>query len=66
MLMTVIVAGTAPLVFVWYILTELGSILENAVKMGVPIPEWLMKLLSVGLKIINAQGDSLSEDPVIE
>lgn len=38
MLMTVIVAGTAPLVFVWYILTELGSILENTVKMGAPSP----------------------------
>ena len=50
-----------PLVFAWYILTELGSILENAVKMGAPIPDWLMNLLSVGLKAINAKGDNLAE-----
>lgn len=42
-----------PLVLAWYILTELGSILENAVKMGAPIPAWLMKLLTVGLKAID-------------
>lgn len=46
-----------PLVFAWYILTELGSILENAVKMGAPIPEWLMKLLTVGLKAINTKAE---------
>ena len=50
------------LVFAWYILTELGSILENAVKMGAPIPEWLMDLLTAGLKAINARGDDLTED----
>lgn len=46
-----------PLVLAWYILTELGSILENAVKLGAPIPEWLRKILSVGLSIINAKGN---------
>lgn len=48
-----------PLVLAWYILTELGSILENAVKMGAPIPEWLMKLLTIGLKAINAKGEEI-------
>jgi len=46
-----------PMVLAWYILTELGSILENAVKMGAPIPEWLMKLLKVGLKVIDKRVD---------
>lgn len=46
-----------PLVLAWYILTELGSILENAVKMGAPIPAWLMKLLTVGLKVIDKKVD---------
>ena len=53
-----------PLVFAWYILTELGSILENAVKMGAPIPEWLMKILTVGLKAINAKGEDILPDEV--
>ena len=46
-----------PLVLAWYILTELGSILENAVKMGAPIPNWLMKVLTVGLKAIDKKVD---------
>ena len=48
-----------PMVLAWYILTELGSILENAVKMGAPIPEWLMKLLKVGLKAISRKGENV-------
>lgn len=31
------------IVSAWYIFTELGSILENAAKLGAPIPEWLIK-----------------------
>jgi len=34
-----------PLVVVWYILTELGSIAENAAAMGAPVPEFLLKAL---------------------
>ena len=50
-----------PLVFVWYILTELGSILENAVKMGAPFPEWLMNLLKASLKIIDSKATATEE-----
>ena len=50
-----------PLVLAWYIVTELGSILENAVKMGAAVPAWLTKLLKVGLKAINDTGDKLDE-----
>ena len=35
-----------PLVVVWYILTEAGSIVENAGAMGAPIPEWLTKAIA--------------------
>lgn len=31
------------IVTAWYVFTELGSILENAAKLGAPIPEWLIK-----------------------
>ena len=35
-----------PVVLVWYILTELGSILENAAAMGAPVPEFLVNILA--------------------
>lgn len=31
------------IVCMWYIFTELGSIMENAQKLGAPIPDWLIK-----------------------
>ena len=37
-----------PVVLVWYIFTELGSIAENAAAMGAPVPEWLRKILAEG------------------
>ena len=30
-----------PIVIVWYILTELGSIIENTAALGAPVPAWL-------------------------
>lgn len=37
-----------PVILVWYIFTELGSIAENATAMGAPVPAWLTKLLAAG------------------
>lgn len=51
-----------PLVLAWYILTELGSILENAVKMGAPIPAWLIKILKVGVNVVDRKGEAVSID----
>ena len=34
-----------PVVLLWYIITELGSIIENAGKLGAPIPKFLQKSL---------------------
>ncbi|BFK87483.1 hypothetical protein I4200191B4_17890 [Pseudoflavonifractor gallinarum] len=34
-----------PLVIVWYILTETGSIIENAGALGADIPPWLTKAI---------------------
>lgn len=35
-----------PLVCVWYILTEAGSVVENVGHMGAPIPGWLKKAIA--------------------
>lgn len=37
-----------PVILVWYIFTELGSIAENATDLGAPVPAWLTKLLAAG------------------
>lgn len=48
-----------PMVLVWYILTEAGSILENAIALGARVPIWLTKALKAGRDAIdNAAGDS--------
>lgn len=33
------------IVSIWYIFTELGSIIENAEKLGAPVPAWLLKVI---------------------
>ena len=42
-----------PVVLVWYIFTELGSIAENAAAMGAPVPGWLTKILAEGKEGAN-------------
>lgn len=34
-----------PVVLLWYIITELGSIVENAGRLGAPVPVWLQRSL---------------------
>lgn len=55
-----------PLVLVWYCLTELGSVVENAILLGAPIPKWLPKLLDSGKAAVDAAGEHIEaavEDP---
>ena len=46
-----------PLVLVWYCITELGSIVENAVLMGARVPAWLTKLLQISLDAVDGAGE---------
>lgn len=46
-----------PLVLVWYILTELGSILENAAAMGAQIPPFLSKALAAAQDVVDDKTD---------
>ena len=48
------------LVAVWLIVNEMISILENLDRMGVPIPEFLRKILSK-LKISDNKGGTINE-----
>ena len=49
-----------PIVLVWYGVTELGSITENAVAMGAPVPGWLTKLLQVSKDAIDNAGEQIA------
>lgn len=50
-----------PLVLAWYIITELGSILENAIKLGANPPSWLKKILQTSLAAVEAVGDATTD-----
>lgn len=48
-----------PIVLSWYIITELGSILENAISMGAQnVPGWLKKGLAVVSDAVDRAGES--------
>lgn len=49
----------APLVVVWYILTECGSIVENAAALGATVPAWLAKALAA---LRDQVDDSMGEN----
>jgi len=42
-----------PMVTMWYILTEAGSIIENAMSLGAAVPQWLPRLLNATLHTID-------------
>ena len=50
-----------PLVVTWYLLMELGSILENVGKMGAPLPEFLKKMIAVLKATVDTAGEKASE-----
>ena len=50
-----------PLVLAWYIITELGSILENAIQMGANVPDWLAKMLKTGLTAVDRAGTAAAD-----
>lgn len=47
----------APLVLAWYIMMEMGSILENVGKMGAPMPAFLKRAIA----ILNEAADKAGE-----
>ena len=53
-----------PLVTMWYIITEIGSIIENAVEMGAKVPAWLPKLLNATLKTVESVTEAALDDPM--
>ena len=50
-----------PLVVVWYILTEAGSIIENAGALGAPFPAWLKKMIAVLESKVDQAGEDIGK-----
>lgn len=50
-----------PIVLAWYIITELGSILENAVKLGAKVPAWFVKIFDATLKMVDHVADEVTD-----
>lgn len=48
-----------PLVIVWYVIGELGSLAEHGVSMGAPVPGWLVRILDMGKDAIDNVGETL-------
>ena len=48
-----------PLVVIWYILTEAGSIIENAGALGAPVPRWLSKMIAALEQKVEEAGDGI-------
>ena len=51
-----------PLVVIWYILTEAGSIIENAGALGAPVPGWLSKMIAALENRVDQVGESVAKD----
>ena len=51
-----------PLVIVWYVIGELGSLAEHAVTMGAPVPAWLPRLLAVTRNAMNGAAETITGD----
>ena len=49
-----------PMVMVWYILGELGSLAEHAVAMGARVPKWLTRVLAASRDAVDAAGDAMT------
>ena len=47
-----------PIVLSWYVLTEMGSILENAGQLGAPLPGFLVRWIAVLRKQVDKAGDA--------
>lgn len=45
------------MVTVWYLLNEILSIVENAGRMGAPVPEWLKKYIAVLKTKVESKGE---------
>lgn len=52
----------APVVIAWYIVTELGSVVENAGRMGAPVPAFLVRAIAALHGAVDAAGGAQQQE----
>lgn len=55
-----------PIVLLWYILTEAGSIIENCGRLGAPVPSWFKKRVDTYKNAIDKAEGAEDEPPTPE
>ena len=55
-----------PLVMGWYLLTEAGSIIENADEMGAPVPPFLLNAIKTARKKVEESGENWQNNEIYE
>lgn len=50
-----------PIVCIWYLLTELGSMVENIDKLGAPVPEFLRQMIKKARGSVDKAGDKIAD-----
>ena len=51
-----------PMVIVWYVIGELGSLAEHAVNMGAKVPSWLPRILDISKEAVDAAGEVMAHE----
>ena len=51
-----------PMIIVWYIIGELGSLAEHAVNMGAKVPGWLPRILDSSKNAVDAAGEAIAHE----
>ena len=55
-----------PIVLLWYIMTEAGSIIENCGRLGAPVPSWFKKRVDTYKQAIDKAEGAEEEPPIPE
>lgn len=51
-----------PMVIVWYVIGELGSLAEHAVNMGAKVPSWLPRILDISKEAVDTAAETLTHE----